>query len=40
MGGWLWGGTDEQEAPRTIHAPLEKGITVIDTAPAYGCGRA
>jgi Aldo/keto reductase family len=39
MGGWLWGGTDEQEATRTIHAALEKGINLIDTASAYDCGR-
>src|SRR5882724_3707949 len=39
MGGWMWGGTDERESIRTIHAALEKGINVIDTAPAYGFGR-
>jgi aryl-alcohol dehydrogenase-like predicted oxidoreductase len=39
VGGWLWGGTDEQEAIHTIHAALDKGITVIDTALAYGCAR-
>jgi aryl-alcohol dehydrogenase-like predicted oxidoreductase len=40
IGGWMWGGSDEQESIRTIHAALEKGINVIDTAPAYGFGRA
>ncbi len=40
MGGWMWGGSDEQEAIRTIHAALDRGITLIDTAPVYGFGRA
>jgi aryl-alcohol dehydrogenase-like predicted oxidoreductase len=39
MGGWMWGGTDEAEAIRTIHEALDRGITLIDTAPAYGFGR-
>lgn len=40
IGGWMWGGTDEAEAIRTIHAALDRGITLIDTAPVYGFGRA
>ena len=39
IGGWMWGGTDEAESIRTIHAALDHGITLIDTAPAYGFGR-
>ena len=39
MGGWMWGGSDEEESVRTIRAALEKGINLIDTAPAYGFGR-
>ena len=39
IGGWMWGGTDEAEAIRTIHAALEKGVNLIDTAPVYGFGR-
>jgi aryl-alcohol dehydrogenase-like predicted oxidoreductase len=39
IGGWMWGGTDEEESIKTIHAAVERGITVIDTAPAYGFGR-
>ena len=39
MGGWMWGGTDETESIRTIHAAFEKGINLIDTAPVYGFGR-
>ncbi len=38
IGGWMWGGTDEKESIRTIHAALDKGISLIDTAPAYGFG--
>ncbi len=39
IGGWMWGGTDEQESIRTIHAALDRGINLIDTAPVYGFGR-
>ncbi len=39
IGGWMWGGTDERESIRTIHAAIANGINVIDTAPVYGFGR-
>ncbi len=39
IGGWMWGGTDDRESIRTIHAALDKGINLIDTAPAYGFGH-
>src|SRR5229473_1268484 len=39
IGGWMWGGTDEVDSSRTIHAALDQGITLIDTAPVYGFGR-
>jgi aryl-alcohol dehydrogenase-like predicted oxidoreductase len=39
MGGFQWGGTDDDESVRTIHAALDRGITLIDTAPAYGFGH-
>ncbi len=39
IGGWMWGGTDEAESIRAIHAALDRGITLIDTAPVYGFGR-
>ncbi len=39
IGGWMWGGTDDAESIRTIHAALDRGITLIDTAPVYGFGR-
>jgi aryl-alcohol dehydrogenase-like predicted oxidoreductase len=35
----MWGGTDEEESVKTIHAAVERGINLIDTAPAYGFGR-
>jgi aryl-alcohol dehydrogenase-like predicted oxidoreductase len=38
MGGWMWGGTDQRESVSTIHAALDQGINLIDTAPAYGFG--
>ncbi|MFA5960338.1 MAG: aldo/keto reductase [Tatlockia sp.] len=38
MGGWMWGGSDEDEAVKTIHKALEMGINMIDTAPVYGFG--
>jgi methylglyoxal reductase len=39
IGGWMWGGTDEAESIAAIHAAIDAGITLIDTAPAYGMGR-
>ncbi|MBA2880966.1 aryl-alcohol dehydrogenase-like predicted oxidoreductase [Desulfosalsimonas propionicica] len=38
IGGWMWGGTDEAQSVRTIHAALDKGINLVDTAPVYGFG--
>ena len=38
MGGWMWGGSDRREAIATIHAALDRGINLIDTAPVYGFG--
>jgi len=38
IGGWMWGGTDEAAAIRTIQSALDQEITLIDTAPAYGFG--
>jgi aryl-alcohol dehydrogenase-like predicted oxidoreductase len=35
----MWGGSDEAESIHTIHAALDRGITLIDTAPVYGFGR-
>jgi methylglyoxal reductase len=40
IGGWMWGGTDEAESISAIHASIDAGVSLIDTAPAYGQGRA
>ncbi len=39
IGGWMWGGTDEAVAVSAIEASIDAGISLIDTAPAYGLGR-
>src|SRR4030081_2463642 len=39
MGGWMWGGSNESDAISAIHAGLDRGINLIDTAPVYGFGR-
>ena len=39
IGGWMWGGTDDEGSITTIHAAVERGINLIDTAPAYGFGH-
>src|SRR4029077_15259846 len=39
IGGWMWGGTDDQESVKTIRAAVERGVNLVDTAPAYGFGR-
>lgn len=31
-----WGASSEEEAVATVHAALDEGITLIDTAPMYG----
>ncbi|UOR05169.1 aldo/keto reductase [Hymenobacter aerilatus] len=37
-GGWMWGGTEQNDAVGAIHAAYEHGVTSIDTAPIYGQG--
>ncbi len=39
IGGWMWGGSNENESIATIHAALDAGVNLIDTAPVYGLGR-
>jgi aryl-alcohol dehydrogenase-like predicted oxidoreductase len=39
IGGWMWGGTEEQSAISAIHTALDNGVNLIDTAPMYGYGR-
>jgi aryl-alcohol dehydrogenase-like predicted oxidoreductase len=38
IGGWMWGGSNESDAINAIHAALDRGINLIDTAPVYGFG--
>lgn len=39
-GGRIWGrDADDNESIRAIHAAIDSGINLIDTAPAYGFGR-
>jgi len=40
IGGWMWGGPDDEAAIATIRRALDLGVTLIDTAPAYGQGHA
>lgn len=40
IGGWMWGGTDEARSIAAIQASIDEGISLIDTAPAYGQGVA
>ena len=37
-GGWMWGGTEQNDAVGAIRASYELGVTSIDTAPVYGMG--
>lgn len=39
MGGSMWGGSNESDAIAAIHAAIDRGINLIDTAPVYGFGR-
>lgn len=39
IGGWKWGGSDDAQSIATIHAALDSGITLIDTAAVYGFGH-
>lgn len=39
IGGWMWGGTDEDASIAAIQASIDAGVSLIDTAPAYGLGR-
>ena len=35
----MWGASDDAESVRTIHRARELGVTLLDTAPAYGLGH-
>lgn len=39
IGGWMWGGSNDAESIKTIQHALDIGISLIDTAPAYGFGH-
>lgn len=37
--GGQWGGQDDRESVAALHAAIDAGVTLIDTAPGYGDGR-
>ncbi|MBW6536023.1 MAG: aldo/keto reductase [Mariniphaga sp.] len=39
IGGWFWGGAEENESIRAIESAIDNGMTTIDTAPVYGFGQ-
>jgi len=39
IGGWNWGGSDDDAAVRAIGKAIDLGMNAIDTAPVYGFGR-
>ena len=39
IGGWMWGGADDKKSTAAIHAALDQGINLIDTAATYGYGH-
>ena len=39
VGGWWWGGADDSESIAAIRRGLDLGMTLVDTAPAYGMGH-
>ena len=39
IGGWMWGGADDDRSVTTIRTALDRGINLIDTAPVYGFGH-
>ncbi|MDY0092058.1 MAG: aldo/keto reductase [Candidatus Vecturithrix sp.] len=38
-GGTWWGDSDDQQSVKAIHAAIDAGVNLIDTAPVYGWGR-
>lgn len=39
VGGWMWGGADDEAAMAAIRRAVDAGMTSIDTAPIYGMGH-
>ena len=39
IGGWMWGGNDDEDAIKAIQASLDHGVNTIDTAAIYGQGH-
>ncbi len=39
FGGTSWGGADDTECVRVIHAAIDQGVSCIDTAPIYSHGE-
>jgi aryl-alcohol dehydrogenase-like predicted oxidoreductase len=39
IGGWMWGGSDDNDALEAIRASIDNGINTIDTAAIYGFGH-
>lgn len=36
---WAYANTNDEQSQRTLHAALDAGVQVFDTAPAYGAGH-
>ena len=39
IGGWMWGGAEDNAAIKAVRSSYDMGITTIDTAPVYGFGH-
>ena len=39
IGGWNWGGSDDEAAVRALQTAIDCGMNAIDTAPVYGFGH-
>ena len=39
LGGWMWGGVEQNDSVRALHAAIDAGMNLDDTATDYGMGR-